>query len=239
VIGDGPVIGRRARFIAPSAPGEPPEAARPGPWLEIVGVAGNLEASIIDPAWAPPAVFYPVAPGELRAVTVLVRVRNGDLAGAASRLRHIAAEVDPDLRFGAVGNHASMIHSPVFTTMVAALAGVLLSVVLLSAAGIHALTSLAVTRRRKEIGIRRAIGSRTGSLLGSIFSRVAWQLGLGALAGSIAGGALLVAGGRTGREIAAYVGGVVVLMLLAGLIATVGPALRGLGIQPIQALREE
>ncbi|MBA2244157.1 MAG: hypothetical protein H0W11_04320, partial [Gemmatimonadetes bacterium] len=53
------------------------------------------------------------------------------------------------------------------------------TVLLLSAAGIHALMSLTVTRRRKEVGIRTALGARPGRLLASIFSRAAWQVGLG------------------------------------------------------------
>ncbi|CAN5893106.1 hypothetical protein BH23GEM7_BH23GEM7_14830 [soil metagenome] len=99
--------------------------------------------------------------------------------------------------------------------------------------------SLTVTRRRKEVGIRTALGARPGRLLASIFSRAAWQVGLGGLVGSALGGALLFLNGLTSWEAAAFLGGVVVLMLTAGLVAAVGPARRGLSIQPMEALREE
>lgn len=64
-------------------------------------------------------------------------------------------------------------------------------------------------------------------------------LGLGALVGSLLGGDLLAGNGLTGREVVTFLGGVVALMLTAGLAAAVGPALRGLRAQPIEALKEE
>lgn len=126
-----------------------------------------------------------------------------------------------------------------FAMTVAILLSVLGTVLLLSAAGIHALTSLTVTRRRKEIGVRVALGARPGRLLASIFARAAWQLGLGGLLGALLGGALLVGNGGAGPEAALFLGGVVALMLITGLLAAVGPARRGLGIQPMEALKEE
>lgn len=239
ILDGGPAIGRRVRFVSPHGPGEGAVDAEPAPWLEIVGVVQNPVASVLDAEWAPPRAFYPVGPGTLQAATVLVRVRGGDVDGFTSRFRGIVAGLDPELRVGSVGSLSTMVYAPIFATMVSALVVVLGSVLLLSAAGIHALTSLAVTRRRREIGVRRALGSGTGRLLANVFSRVAWQLGLGGVVGSLLGGVLLLGSGRTGREVAIFLGGVVVLMLAAGLVAAVGPALRGLRVQPAEALREE
>jgi cell division protein FtsX len=66
-----------------------------------------------------------------------------------------------------------------------ALAVLTLSVVLLSAAGIYALMSFTVTRRRKEIGIRAALGADPRRILASIFSRALGQLAVGAAVGVI------------------------------------------------------
>jgi len=60
---------------------------------------------------------------------------------------------------------------------------VVLTVLLLSAAGIHVLMSFTVTQRRKEIGIRAALGADPHRLLGSIFSRAMGQLAPGAAVG--------------------------------------------------------
>jgi ABC-type antimicrobial peptide transport system permease subunit len=112
-------------------------------------------------------------------------------------------------------------------------------VLLLSAAGIHALMSLTVTRRRREIGIRTALGADSSRLLANIFARAAWQLGLGGLVGSLLGAGLLLGSGAAWREASISLGGVVMLLLTAGLAAAVGPARRGLRIRPMEALKEE
>jgi ABC-type antimicrobial peptide transport system permease subunit len=184
-------------------------------------------------------VYYPVVPGQLQAVNVLVRVRGGDVGGFAPRLRHIAGALGADVRLGPVENLGT-VRNPRYLAMAVTILGLVLStVILLSAVGIHALMSLTVTRRRREIGIRTALGAHRGQLLASVFSRAARQLGLGALLGSLLGGAILLDNRLTGREAAIYLGGVVALMLMAGLVAAWGPARRGLRIQPLEALREE
>ena len=103
-------------------------------------------------------IFYPVGPGDLQSANLLIRVRNGDVDGFAPRVREITAALDPELRLESLGNLATMGNARLFATMVSVLILVLASVLLLSAAGIHALISLAVTRRRREIAIRRALG---------------------------------------------------------------------------------
>jgi peptidoglycan/xylan/chitin deacetylase (PgdA/CDA1 family) len=211
----------------------------PGPWLEIVGVVEDLQASELDREWAPPAVYYAVAPGQLQAADLLVRVRSGEADDFAPRLRRITAALDPELRLVSVENLATLRNPRLLASIVAAVLLLLVTVVLLSAAGIHALMSLTVTRRRREIGIRAALGAHPGRLLAGIFSRAAGQLGLGALAGVLLGGALLHGNDATARAAVTCLGGIVVLMLAAGLVAALGPARRGLAIQPMEALRED
>src|SRR5687767_15915559 len=53
------------------------------------------------------------------------------------------------------------------------------SVLLLSAAGIYAMMSFTVARRRREIGIRAALGADARRVLMGIFGRASSQLGAG------------------------------------------------------------
>ena len=238
VLDGDPALGRRLRFLPQAELGWPPEDDSPGPWMEIVGVVQDLQASAFDRQWAPPAVYYAVAPGGLQSADVLVRVRGGDANSFAPRLRQITAALDPDLRIGWVNNLGAL-RSPRYLALAfTAIVVVLGTVILLSAAGIHALMSLTVTRRRKEIGIRTALGAHPRRVLASIFSRAAWQLGLGGLAGVILGAWLLGWTDLTGTGAVPLLV-VVAVMLMAGLMAAVGPARRGLGIHPMEALREE
>jgi putative ABC transport system permease protein len=121
-----------------------------------------------------------------------------------------------------------------------AVAAVTLSVLLLSAAGIYAMTSFTVARRRREIGIRTALGASPRRLLGRIFARASAQLGAGVLAGLVlAAGVDRIAGDALGDRTPVLLPAVAALMVMVGLLAALGPALRGLAVPPTEALRED
>src|SRR4026209_2539687 len=80
---------------------------------------------------------------------------------------------------------------------------VILTALLLSAAGIYAMMSFTVSQRRKEIGIRAALGADAGRLLRSIFTRAALQLAAGIVVGT--GLALMIDRAREG-EVLGYLG---------------------------------
>jgi ABC-type antimicrobial peptide transport system permease subunit len=115
------------------------------------------------------------------------------------------------------------------------------SVLLLSAAGIYAMMSFTVARRRREIGIRQALGADPRRLLTGIFARASVQLGLGVVSGLMLAAAVAWAAGEaspTGRNVA-LLSFAAALMVTIGLLAALGPARRGLAVQPTEALKEE
>jgi ABC-type antimicrobial peptide transport system permease subunit len=118
---------------------------------------------------------------------------------------------------------------------------VILTALLLSAAGIYAMMSFTVSQRRKEIGIRAAMGADAGQLLRSIFARAALQLAAGIVVGAVL--ALMIdlasEGEMLGLPGRALLPVTAVLMTIVGLFATIGPARRSLRIQPTEALRAE
>jgi ABC-type antimicrobial peptide transport system permease subunit len=100
--------------------------------------------------------------------------------------------------------------------------------------------SVAVTQRRREIGVRAALGANPGRIPTSIFSRATRQLAIGGLVGLMAAALLdrLMRGELMQGHTAVILPGVATLMLMVGLLAAAGPARRGLRIQPTEALRE-
>ncbi len=116
-----------------------------------------------------------------------------------------------------------------------------LSVLLLSAAGIYAMMSFIVARRRREIGIRAALGANPWRVVNSIFARASAQICSGILVGLIGSLVLERITGkgpvRDGNSIVLFF--VAALMATIGLLAAIQPALHGLAIQPTEALREE
>ena len=122
-----------------------------------------------------------------------------------------------------------------------ALSCILVTVLLFSAAGVYSLMSFTVAQRRREIGIRAALGASPMGLLRSVFSRVAAQVGTGVILGALGAMAIaplsddVVLAGR----LAIVTPTIALIMVLVGMVAAYGPARRSLRIQPTEAVRAE
>ena len=146
-------------------------------------------------------MWYAVAPSQAHLaqwVDVEVRLRRPTTAADfVPKLRQIAAAVDPALR---LGRTYSMVEFEKESQLALRLVGlavglVIVSVFLLSAAGVYALTSFTVTRRRREIGIRTALGAHPRQVLLGVFAGVARQVALGLALGIAAAVAIEMGSG--------------------------------------------
>lgn len=211
------------------------------PWLEIIGVVDDFPATprFDNPR---PAIYWAGAASEMHAATLVLRTR-GDPAEFGRRLRAIALDVDPELLVRHVSPLDAVIraaHLPL-EWLAIGLAAVTLSVLILSAAGIYSLMSVTVTRRRREIGIRVALGASRGRLLWGIFMRAGVQLGAGVVVGiaiaamldSWAGGELL------GAWSIVILPAVSLFAVGVGILAAMLPARHALSIQPTVVLKED
>lgn len=252
VLGNLEAIGARVRFIRRPqdglALGDSPRDRDDGsvdaePWHEVVGVVADLYTNPIDPERVQPAVFLPLDTGAGSRAAVLVKVRGQDAGAFSPRLREIAMSLDPAARVN-LRTFVEMDRQQQLARrlIVLALSLITIAALLLSAAGIYAMMSFTVSRRRKEIGIRAAMGADSAQLLRGIFAKAAAQLGIGVIVGAalafvtdnLAGGDAL---GPTGRLV--FVPMMAVVMIVVGLLASIGPARRGLKVQPTEALRSE
>jgi putative ABC transport system permease protein len=158
------------------------------------------------------------------------------------RVRELTGAIDPTVRITAYPLVDIYRQQNVAIRLVAAaIALIIVSVLMLSAAGVYALMSFTVAQRRKEIGIRAALGADQGRILRSIFARAGIQLGSGIAAGIAT--AMLIdffsGGEMLGHAAAILLPVMSVLMVAVGLLASIGPARRGLRVHPTEALREE
>ena len=121
-----------------------------------------------------------------------------------------------------------------------ALALVTLSVLLLSAGGLYALMSFTVARRRREIGIRSALGGQSFGLLSGIFRRALVQVvvgaGVGVLAASLLHRALNIEM-MGGWHLPGVLPAAAALMMAIGVLAAIVPARRALRVNPTETLR--
>jgi hypothetical protein len=237
--GSGSPVGARLRWVAPSA-------STPEPWREIVGVVRDIGLNPDDSGDEPAYVFYPASAGALSQLVMIVRMR-GSPATLAARLPRIAAGVDPRVVVTDSRPLETWIRNrdDSLNLQAMAMTGVTGLVLFLSALGIFSLVSVSVSRRTREIGLRTALGAQSRHVLTGILVRAVVLMGSGIAAG---GGLLLLAvglgAGPSGRPeddvplFAAYLGVTSAVMLIACLLASIGPARRALGINPIEALRD-
>jgi ABC-type antimicrobial peptide transport system permease subunit len=114
---------------------------------------------------------------------------------------------------------------------------------MLALSGLYAVTSFAVERRTREFGIRKAIGARTGDVLGSVL----WDALRNALVGIVAGVILIAAFAGSLQDILYQTtaldpltfGAAVLVIVICTLLAALVPATRAVSIQPARALRYE
>lgn len=234
----GNALGRRIRY----AEGGGREGS--GRWYEIVGIVPDFPAGV-SPAMEDSllTMYHPAASGELLPAALQIRLRGGDPEAFGVRLREIAAQVDPDLHMRNIRGMEEFLRSEQWINRLQAgvLAGITLSVLMLSAAGIYALMSITVSQRRKEIGIRTALGADGRQIVLSIFSRAIRQLAIGSGLGMAVAAALERTSGSLLLKGHAPIvlTGVALLMMAVGCLASLGPARRGIRIEPTEALREQ
>jgi putative ABC transport system permease protein len=260
VLGGGDAVGRQFRYTRGYRSGgveRTPAGVDMQRWYQIVGMVPDFPRAI-DPDDVMSRIYHPLAAGrvEPHRASVAGRVSGGfppaavllvrggpSPEGLAARLRSVAAAVDPAVQLRNVRSLEDALRETQGALRMAALvlALVMGSVLLLSAAGIYALMSFAVARRRREIGIRAALGADSRRILSSIFSRALAQLGTGVLIGLVIAGLLQIAtnGEMIGVNVVVLLPIVATIMVAVGTLAALGPARQGLRIQPTEALREE
>ena len=233
----GNALGRRFRYVR-STDSEWRHGIEADRWYEVVGVVGNLPVTT-DARVA----YHAAAPGQIQPARLQLHLR-GDPAALAERLRDIVATVDPTLHVDEVRTLAEIYRQHRFGDNLGAITigAITGSLLLLSAAGLYALMAFTVAQRRREIGIRSALGAQPGQLVAAVFRRAFWQIGAGSAAGMLAA---YIAGRYVpieqigGLPIPGILPGAAAFMLLVGVLASLGPARRGLRIDPTEALRSE
>ena len=244
-LGGGNPLGRRFRYVEGYRSGgvmRTPAGTTLGRWYEVVGVVSDLPPNAMEPRETTVRIYHPLKLEELSPVNLALRTRVPP-ATFAVRLQEIGTALDPALQFREVRTLDSAVRLFQGGMRLGALAlGLMtLSVLLLSAAGTYALMSFTVTQRRREIGIRAALGANPRHIVGNVFRRAAGQLAMGLVTGAGAAAVIdgAVGGDLLGGEAAVVLPLIALLIAVVGLLAAVGPAMRGLRIQTSETLRAE
>jgi predicted permease len=232
-------LGRRFRFAGPNA----------DVWFTIVGVVDNIRQMGLDVNGHTEMYFPSTQPaglldGYLTPRDLAARVK-GDPKAYTKALEAAVWAVDRDQPIADVMPMEELIADKLLSREVAvkligAFAGLAL---LLAALGLYGLLAYTVSQRRREIGVRMALGARPGqvstAVLGEGLRLVVCGLGLG-MAGSWAVMRALksLLYGVTATDGWVLAGSILVL-LVVGIIASWLPAHRAATIDPVSALRYE
>ena len=221
---------------------EKPNAAQAG-WQQIVGVVQDFPAFPITDFWREgvPTIYHPAGVGDLSPAVLSVRFAGEVPPAFINRFRHIGAEVDPALQLTEVGVLSARFDEQRAANRSVAWAAALVtaSVLLLSAAGIYALMSFTVAQRTREIGIRTALGAPPRRLVLNVCGRAAAQVVAGVVVGSVLAAGAFVAIGVGAVRAMPLLLAVAAIMVMVAVLATFGPARRGVRIQAVEALRAD
>lgn len=117
------------------------------------------------------------------------------------------------------------------------------SALFLAMAGLYGVMSFAVSRRKKEMGIRMALGAQGGQLVSLIMRRAVIQmslgLGLGLVIGLLAAGPLQPILYKVAPRDPIVLAVVVLALAAAGFLASFLPARRVTKINPVLAISAE
>ena len=227
-----------ARFVFSSTRPE-----RDDQWITIVGVARDIKQRSMTER-AQPYVFLPVQQAYQSSVVLHVRTV-GDPATLAGDLPRVIRELDPNVPFYNVSLLGDHTRAATFTQRLAANLLVVFGALalLLAAVGSYGVLSYLVGQRRREIGIRMAVGATRASVFRFVAVSGAWLVGIGAVLGFAlafgVGMALqsLLIGVRPFDPIT-YLA-VLAILSGVGLGACVMPARRAATLDPLAALRDE
>ena len=208
----------------------------------VVGVAGDVRHSALDDR-SLDAMYVGNAQNPGIFMTLAVKTEGQPLA-VADAVRAAVWSVDPDQPMWKIRSLASLVDASLGRErfLLRALAFFAVSATVLALLATYGSVVQSVTRRRREIGVRLALGARPASVLALVMRGALRLCGAGIVVGAAA--ALAVAPGLRaflygiGPADPATFAGACLLLFIASVVACWVPARRALAVDPVVALRE-
>jgi putative ABC transport system permease protein len=216
-----------------------------GPWRTVVGIVGDVRHVSLG-AEVPNAAYVPETQWGWSdyAMSLVVRAR-GEPAALLPAVRRAVRALDPDQPIVRVALMSEVVAASAaerrFTLVLFEAFGVL--AVVLAAAGIYGVLAGAVAERRREIGVRTALGATQRDILRLVLRQGLTLTAAGAVIG-LGAAALLT---RVIEDLlfqiprldlVTYLGVTILMVLVAGVACWV-PARRAVRVDPVAATRGE
>jgi len=227
-------LGKRMKTGGPERPNNP--------WMEIVGVVGDVKYEGLDAA-AKPAYYEHYQQTPWSDTYIVVR-SSSKPRSLATGVRQAVWSLDKDLPIASVNTMEDLLSEsvarPRFRTFVFLVLGTL--AIVLAVTGIYGVISYLVSQRTREIGIRVALGAQRRTVLNLVIRQGMSLALVGAVIGLIAAFVLtrLMAGLLYEVEATDPLtfASITILLLLVSLAACWIPARRAAKVDPLVALRD-
>jgi putative ABC transport system permease protein len=210
---------------------------------EIVGVVSDLFVESRMPTMYRPLL----ANAGTNQIRLTLRASSAIQPNLANRLREITTTLDPAIRVDDIQSVDEVYRLLSISSLSGGgiLAGLTLCGVLFSVAGIYTSMVFTVVQRRREIGIRSALGAPTWNLIAGVFRQVLLPVGAGAAIGGLGAtlldyylSPLLFDVAADGRPLPWILPAAEAMIFLIAGLALYGPVRRALRIDPMEAVRE-
>ncbi len=238
-------IGRRVYL-----PKTPNDVAKPGPdvtWMQVVGVVAQMKMKGLVEGVEESrsgAYYFPLAQDVQRNLGLVIRTA-GDPSALTPSVQRALTSIDPELQMFDVFTMAERVDkslNPRRTPMQLSLAFSVVAL-LLASIGIYGVLAYQVSQRTREIGIRMALGSDAGRVIGLVLREGLVLVAVGLVAGLAGAVALRQAISSQLYNVGALdpvvILAVTSVLAVTSLAACFGPARRAAKVSPVVALSEQ
>ncbi len=219
-------------------------ANRPPDAYEVIGVAANSRYTSL---WEDrPRVFFPLSQADAHPNAVIVRLRQTVTEQSATIAIHAAvAATDPQLPLPRIQTwpetrDASLVQQRLGLTLFATFSAAML---LLTVVGLYSIMTSRVTQRRKEIGIRLALGATPEHMRRTILTHAAVIATCGLIPGIATGSAAttFIARVLPGLEPSTITTttAIAATLITIATLATLAPARRAASTDPMRVLKDQ
>lgn len=228
-------------------PQNPEDFTKPGPktqWITVIGVVGETKmAGLVTSDTRFGTYYFPATQDAFRTMSLAIRTA-GDPLAVTNSVRQRLASIDPELPLYSVRTMEDRIGESLTDRRTPMLLASMFAVValFLAAMGLYGVLAYQVAQRRKEIGIRMALGSEPRGIFTLVLREGVALLGVGLIAGL--GGAFFIRGAMESQlyEVSAMdplvLSSVAAVLAVVAVVACAVPARRAARIDPNVALAE-